>query len=65
MRVTVAQAMKSVEVCQSVSNLLRDIHLYRFDPLTGNIYILTGDNMGLIINQFGKLEFEKNDDAEL
>jgi hypothetical protein len=64
MRVTVAQAMKSVEVCQMASNLLRDIRLYRFDPPTGSIYILAGENLGMTINQFGKLEFE-NDDTEL
>ncbi len=65
MRVTVAQAMKSVETCQSLSSLLREIHLFRFDPLTRDIYILTGDNLGMIINQFGKLEFDRSDDTEL
>jgi hypothetical protein len=65
MRVTVAQAMKSVEICQSLSDLLREIHLFRFDPLTGNIFILTGDNLSVMINQFGKLEFDRSDDTEL
>jgi hypothetical protein len=64
MKVTVAQAMKSVEVCHMVSNLLQDIRLYRFDPPTGKIYILAGEDMGMTINQLGKLEFE-DDDTEL
>jgi hypothetical protein len=63
MTVTVAQAIKSVEICQNLSNFYRDIHLFRFDPLTGTIYILAGDNIGLSINPSGKLEFD--DDAEL
>ncbi|NJM46975.1 MAG: hypothetical protein HC860_13130 [Alkalinema sp. RU_4_3] len=61
MKVTVAQAMKSVEVCQMVSNLLRDICLYRFDPPTGKIYILASDDTFVSINQLGKMEFEDND----
>jgi hypothetical protein len=62
MRVTVAQAMKSVEVCHMLSNLLQDIRLYRFDPPTGIIYILAGEeDIGMKINQFGKLELEDND----
>ncbi|BAU15156.1 hypothetical protein LEP3755_57130 [Leptolyngbya sp. NIES-3755] len=54
---TTAQAIKSVEVCQSLSNMLRDIYLFRFDPLTGNIYILASESIEIVINQNGEMKF--------
>ncbi|MGG6266809.1 DUF6888 family protein [Leptolyngbya sp. AN10] len=57
MNLTTAQAFKSVEVCQSLSNMLRDIHLFRFDHLTGNIYILASESIEIVINQNGEMNF--------
>jgi hypothetical protein len=57
MKVTVAQAMKAVVVCQNLSNAYREIHLFRFDPLTGYIFILAGKDIELIIIQDGNWEF--------
>jgi hypothetical protein len=54
---TVEQALKVVEVCQSLSTLYKDISLFRFDPLTGNIYILAGDDIQILILQDGSWEF--------
>lgn len=54
---TVAQAIKSVEVCQKLSDLYRDIHLFRFDPLVGNIYILAQENIEIVIYPAGNWEF--------
>jgi hypothetical protein len=56
MQVTVAQSMKSVDICQRLSNLYRDIYLFRFDPLTGEIYILAGETLSVSISQNGNVE---------
>jgi hypothetical protein len=56
MQVTVAQSMKSVDICQRLSNLYRDIYLFRFDPLTGEIYILAGETLSVSIDQNGNVE---------
>ncbi|MEM9542750.1 MAG: hypothetical protein AAGA60_25065 [Cyanobacteria bacterium P01_E01_bin.42] len=58
---TPAQAIKAVEVCQSLSNLYQDILLFRFDPLKGEIYILAGQNLEIIIDTRGTWEFLPNE----
>ncbi|WP_445298429.1 DUF6888 family protein [Leptolyngbya sp. NIES-2104] len=35
---TVAQAIKSVELCQKLSDLYRDIYLFRFSPVWNNLH---------------------------
>jgi hypothetical protein len=47
----------TVELCQSLSDLYQDICLFRFDALTGDIYILAGENLEIIIYQDGNWEF--------
>jgi hypothetical protein len=64
MRVTVAQAMKSVEICQNLSNAYRPVYVFRFEPLTGYIFILAGENLQVVIAQDGNWEFI-NDDTKL
>lgn len=54
---TVEQAIKSVELCQSLSNLHQDIVLFRFDELKGEIYILAGENVEIVIYSDGNWEF--------
>ncbi|MBE9012441.1 hypothetical protein IQ250_19775 [Pseudanabaenaceae cyanobacterium LEGE 13415] len=54
---TIAQAIKSVEVCQKLSDLYREIYLFRFSPITGTIYILARENIELVITQDGTWEF--------
>jgi hypothetical protein len=56
MQVTAAQAMKAVEIGQRLSNLYRDIYLFRFDPLTGDIYILAGEALSVSISQDANVE---------
>jgi hypothetical protein len=58
---TPAQAIKAVEVCQSLSNLYQDILLFRFDALKGEIYILAGQNLEIIIDTQGTWEFLPNE----
>ena len=58
---TVEQAIKSVELCQSVSDLHQDIVLFRFDDLKGEIYILAGQNIEIVIYSEGNWEFLPND----
>jgi hypothetical protein len=56
MRVTDIQAIKAVEICQGLSNLYRDIYLFRFDPISGDIYILAGEALGVSITQDASVE---------
>lgn len=53
------QAIASVYLCQSLSDMLQPIHLFRYDPLHKQIYILAGVNEGIeiIIFENGKWEF--------
>jgi hypothetical protein len=54
---TAIQAIKAVEVCQSLSNMFRDINLFRFDPLAGTIYILAYESIEVVIYQDGGWKF--------
>jgi hypothetical protein len=58
---TTQQAIKSVELCQSLSDGFRDIVLFRFDPLRGEIYILAGEDIELIIYADRNWEFLPNE----
>jgi hypothetical protein len=57
---TLEQATKSVELCQSLSDLHQDIVLFRFDDLKGEIYILAGQNIEIVIYSTGNWEFLPN-----
>ena len=56
---TVEQGFSSIRVCQMLSNLLQAIHLFRFDEVTGEIYILAGENdeLEVVIYPDGSWEF--------
>ena len=58
---TVEQAIKSVELCQSLSDLHQDIVLFRFDALKGEIYILAGQDIEIVIYASGIWEFLPNE----
>ena len=58
---TTEQAIKSVELCQSLSDGFRDIVWFRFDPLRGEIYILAGQDLELFIYDDGNWEFLPNE----
>ncbi len=60
--VTVEQAIKSVQICQNFSDLYQDILLFRFDQVKGEIYILAGENIEVIIYPDGNWEFLRNED---
>jgi hypothetical protein len=59
------QAIASVCVCQSLSDMLQPIHLFRYDPLYKHIYILAGINEGIeiIIFEEGNWEFYEDDET--
>ena len=59
--VTFEQAIKSVQICQNLSNLYQDIVLFRFNELKSEIYILAGENIEVIIYADGKWEFLPNE----
>ncbi|WP_089127772.1 DUF6888 family protein [Tolypothrix sp. NIES-4075] len=54
---TAKQGIECIKVCQMLSNLYQDIHLFRFDEKTGEIYILAGETIEIIINREGIWEF--------
>lgn len=62
---TEVQAIASVCVCQSLSDRLQPIHLFRYDPIQKNIYILAGINEGIeiIIFEKGNWEFYEDDET--
>jgi hypothetical protein len=57
------QALASVCVCQSLSDMLQPIHLFRYDLNQKQIFILAGVNEGIEITIFenGKWEFYADD----
>ncbi|WP_445236431.1 DUF6888 family protein [Gloeocapsa sp. PCC 7428] len=57
MQPTVDQAFACLRVCQMLSSLLRDIVLFRFDERTGEVFILTADNIQVIVRRDGNWEF--------
>jgi hypothetical protein len=57
MRVTAAQAMKAIVICQNLSDSYRPIYVFRFEPRTGYIFILGGENIQVVIPQDGNWEF--------
>ncbi|MFN6460713.1 MAG: DUF6888 family protein [Nostoc sp. DedVER02] len=54
---TTEQALACVRVCQMLSNLYKDIRLFRFDDQTGQVYILAGDEVQIIILSNGIWDF--------
>ncbi|WP_407919505.1 DUF6888 family protein [Chroogloeocystis siderophila] len=46
-----------MRVCQMLSSLLRNIVLFRFDERTGEVFILTADNIQVIVRRDGNWEF--------
>ncbi|WP_390849964.1 DUF6888 family protein [Nostoc spongiaeforme] len=57
MNPTNEQAQACVRVCQILSNTYKDIHLFRFDVLTREIYILAGENIQIIVPSSGFCRF--------
>jgi hypothetical protein len=58
---SVEQAIKSVELCQSLSDLHQNIVLFRFDDLKREIYILADSDIEIVIYFSGNWEFLPNE----
>lgn len=54
---TVDQAMECVYVCHMLSNLYRDIAVFRYDSETKEVYILAGDEIQVVISATGRWRF--------
>ncbi|MGG6266908.1 DUF6888 family protein [Leptolyngbya sp. AN03gr2] len=54
---TNAQAITCLIVCQWLSNGYRDIHLFRFNPQSGYVFILAGDEMQILVYPSGTWGF--------
>ena len=55
---TTAQAFKCIALCQSLSDLGRDIVLFRYNPILGTIFILTATELQIVIRENGDWRFE-------
>ncbi len=61
---THAQAISSVCICQSLSDTLQPIHLFRYDASHKQIYILAGINEGIEITIFENGNWEFYEDVK-
>jgi hypothetical protein len=52
------QAIASVCICQSLSDMLQPIYLFRYDPVNKQIFILAGidETIEIIIPENSKIE---------
>jgi hypothetical protein len=60
---TAEQALTCLRVCQMLSNLYRDIQVFRFDDKTGDVLILASDELQIIVRRDEPWRFV--DEAEL
>ncbi|WP_445727666.1 DUF6888 family protein [Kamptonema formosum] len=51
------QAQTSLRVCQMLSNVSKDIQLFRFDPRTGIVFIFAGEELQIIVYPNGRWRF--------
>ncbi|MFB2892479.1 hypothetical protein ACE1CI_05995 [Aerosakkonemataceae cyanobacterium BLCC-F50] len=51
------QAQTCLRVCQMLSNYYRNIELFRFNEEQGYVYILTSDNLEIMVYRDGNWEF--------
>jgi hypothetical protein len=54
---TAEQALTCLRVCQMLSNCFRDIQLFRFNARTGEVYIIAGDELEIIVSRNGLWRF--------
>ncbi|MCT7971436.1 DUF6888 family protein [Laspinema olomoucense] len=51
------QAQACLRVCQMLSDGFRDIHLFRYNPRKGYVYILAGHNLEVMVMSSGEWRF--------
>ncbi|WP_405196687.1 DUF6888 family protein [Zarconia navalis] len=54
---TSEQGLKCIYVCQALTNAYQPIYMVRLDERTGNLFILAGDNIEILIRRSGNWEF--------
>lgn len=54
---TVEQAFKSMSLCQSLSNFYRNIQVFRYDDVTGLVFILATENVEILMQRDGTWRF--------
>jgi hypothetical protein len=55
---TPAQAMTGIRLCHNITNMYRSIELIRLDERTGNLFVLVGEEIEIVISQNGQWRFE-------
>jgi hypothetical protein len=51
------QAQACLRVCHMLSNCFRDIELFRFNTRTGEVYIIAGEELQIIVPRHGQWRF--------
>jgi hypothetical protein len=54
---TARQALMCLIICQYLSNFYREIELFRFSDITGNVFILAGDDLQILVFRDGTWRF--------
>ncbi len=54
---TARQALMCLIICQYLSNFYREIELFRFSDITGNVFILAGDELQILVFRDGTWRF--------
>lgn len=60
---TPEQMLTCIGACQTLSNFYKDIHLFRYDEMRREIYILAGETLGIRIFASGLLEIDNDTEA--
>ena len=55
---TPEQESKCLVLCQNLTSMYLSIHLVRLDERTGNIFILAGEEIEIVITRDGQWGFE-------
>jgi hypothetical protein len=56
---TPAQAMTGMRLCHNITNMYQFIQLVRLDERTGNLIILVGEEIEIIVASNGQWRFER------
>lgn len=57
MEPTPEQLRESYRVCSELTNMFLSVHLIRLDRRTGEVYILAGDGLQVLIRPNGKVRY--------
>jgi hypothetical protein len=57
MKPTVEQTMELFRVCQNLTQMYLPLNLVRLDERTGNVVILAGEEIVIVIDKIGNVDY--------